>query len=346
MLTQARASPDIANYLAYILSNQPLVKSLGLSNDNLNLVRSSAAITLKNYVRASYSSITETDRSFVRSSVLQCLEDTNTQVRNLAGSVITEVVQRGGILGWPQLLPELISLASNEQGSIPDSAQDGAMGALWKVCEDHKNELNKDYQGQRPLEYIIPKLLNITSSPIATVRARALQTLNSFIPQGSHAIEASMNLLFARLFQLGNDPSADVRRYVCRAFTQLAETQPNSVRPHMKDLVDYMIIQQKDTTDPELALEASEFWLGIGENEYLKMDLGPSLDKIVPVLLQSMIYDEEEIIRVEGDAEDADNEDKEQDLKPMFARAKPGRSTANGQGSGVNGNGTLMGSAP
>lgn len=331
MLTQAKSSPDVTNYLAYIFSTQASLQPLNLSSDDVNLIRSSAAITLKNSVKTSYRGLSGDRQAYVRASTLSCLEDPNPQIRGFAGTVITEIVQRGGILGWPELLPELLSLASNERGNTSPLAQEGAMSALAKVCEDNKKLLDREYQGQRPLDVIIPRLLAITSNPIAKVRALALASINSFIPQKPQAILVSIDQLLARLFQLANDTSDDVRRNVCRSFVHLVDIRPEKVRPHMEGLVDYMVLQQRNTEDTELALDAAEFWLCIGENKKLCNTLGPHLDKIVPVLLESMVYDEEDVMRLEGGGDDSNIDDRPEDIKPKFAKSKnPRAALSNG----------------
>ena len=341
MLSQAKSSPDITNYLTYIFSNGQLLQTLNLDSANLNLVRSSAALNLKNNIKACYKDIPAPSHNYIRVAVLTCLQDPNPQIRSFAGTVITETVQRGGVLGWPELLPELFSIASNERGNVTLSAQEGAMGALAKVCEDSKRELDKVYEGTRPLNFIIPRLLDVTSSPIARVRALALASLNSFIPQKPQAVVASLDSIFARLFQLANDSSDDVRRNVCRSFVLIVDIRPDQVQPHMGGLVDYMALQQRNTDDPDLALEAAEFWLAISENDNICATLGPYLHKIVPVLLESMVYDEEAVMRLEGDGDDAEVDDRAEDIKPHFVRSKTPRTLANGQAADGGANGQL-----
>lgn len=325
MLTQAKSSPDMTNYLAYIFSTRASLELLNLSSEDITLVRSSAAINLKNNVKSSYRGLSTSSQAYVQNAALSCLEDPNPQIRSFAGTVITEIFQRVGVFGWSDLLSELLSLASNERGHTSPIAQEGAMGALAKVCEDNKKILDKEYQGQRPLDVIIPRLLEITASPIPKVRSYALASINSFLPQRPQTILTSVDSLLARLFQLAHDPSDDVRRNVCRSFVQLVDIRPDKVEPHMEGLVDYMVLQQRNTNHPDLALDAAEFWLGIGENKSLCARLGPYLEKIVPVLLESMVYDEEDVMRLEGSGDDADVEDRPEDIRPQFAKAKNSR---------------------
>ena len=336
MLTQAQSSPDFTNYLTYIFANGSLLNKLTLKSEETVLVRSSAALTLKNSVRTSYKTISGDRQGYIKVSALACLQDPNPQIRNFAGTVVTEVVQRGGVLGWPTLLPELLSLAGNENRSTSAEAQEGASGALAKVCEDNKKVLGKEYQGQRPLNFIFPKLLEITSSQLPKVRASALASINAFIPEKSPAVLNSLDSLLAHLFRLANDPNNEVRQKVCHCFVQLVDVRPEKLQPHMEGLVDYMVLQQRNNEDPELALEAAEFWLCVGENNQVCHTLRPYLNKIVPVLLESMVYDEEDIIRLEGDTDDAEQEDRAEDLKPQFAKSKNVRAATNGQ-NGVSG---------
>ncbi|MCJ1475464.1 hypothetical protein MMC13_004126 [Lambiella insularis] len=337
MLSQAKSSPNITNYLTYILCSLP--SSLNLSPENNHLARSSAAISLKNIIKTKYRTIPAVNQAYIRTSLLTCLEDPNSQIRSFTGNVITEMVKQGGVLGWPEIFPSLLSLAGNDAGNSSPQAQEGAMSALAKVCEDSKKSLDRDYQGQRPLDIILPRLLQLTASPIAKVRALALESINVFIPQKPRALLILVDPLLSRLFQLALDSSDDVRRYVCRAFVQLVDVKPEKIVPHMEGLVNYMVSQQRNTDDPELALDAAEFWLAIGEHKNLCANLGPYLPSIIPCLLESMVYGDDDIARLEGDADDADEEDKAENIRPKFAKPKGARVALNDQSAmnGVNG---------
>ncbi|CZR66133.1 related to importin beta-2 subunit (transportin) [Phialocephala subalpina] len=331
MLAQAKSSPDINNYLTYLFSSSQVPPGLSYSPEEYHAVRSAAAIMLKNNIRTGYKAISPESLALVRSSVPLALQDKNASIRSYAGNVITEIVSRGGILGWPQILPELLALIGNDAGTVTPEAQEGAMAALAKVCEDNKRMLDKDYGGQRPLTFIIPKLISFTASDKPKIRSLALGSINVFIPQKPQALLISLDALLNCLFQLANDPSSDVRRQVCRAFVQIVEIRPDKILPHIEGLVDYMIAQQRKIEDEELACDAAEFWLTVGEHNELWESLGPYLHKIIPVLLESMVYSEEDIAMLEGGGDDADEEDRAEDIKPKFAKNKSTRTNANGE---------------
>jgi len=327
MLAQAKNSPDINNYLAYLFSSTQVPSGLSYTDENYHAVRAAAAIMLKNNIKTGYKSISPESLALVRATVPLALQDKNQSIRGYAGNVITEIISRGGILGWPQILPELLALVGNDNRAVSPEAQEGAMAALAKICEDNRKMLDKDYQGQRPLTFIIPKLIEFTTNELPKVRSLALGSINVFIPQKPQALLVNLDGLLNRLFQLSQDPSTDVRKNVCRAFVQIVEVRPDKILPHIEGLVDYMIAQQRKIEDEELACDAAEFWLTVGEHNELWKSLAPFLNKIIPVLLESMVYSDDDIAMLEGGGDDADEEDRAEDIKPNFAKSK----TRNGE---------------
>ena len=264
----------------------------------------------------------------------------------MTGNVITELVRQGGILSWTDLLTRLLALVENSDpslGEISAGPQEGAMSALAKVCEDNKRSLDRDYHGNRPLNFLIPKFLQFTSSPHPKIRAYSLGCINIFLPNKTQSVLAHIDTLIGVIFSLAQDSSNAVRREVCRAIVHIVDICPDKLYPHLSGIVDYMISQQLKVEETDLSLDAAEFWLTAGEHDQLKMGLGPYLDKIVPTLLKSMVYSDEDIARLGGALDDADVEDKAEDIKPVFAKSKPRVPNGDGIGAaelGTNGNKT------
>lgn len=336
MLAQASTAPEYANYLVFIFSSSSLPAQIA-SNESLTTIRFSAAINLKNYIKKNYRSIPKPTLEYIKSSTLSTLQDPSGQIRGFAGTVITELILQGGLLQWPQLLQDLLSLLSNTNGNVSPEAQEGAMAALAKICEDNRRMLDKEIHGQRPLDVIIPQVLEYTGNPNPKIRVYALKTLKIFIAPKPRALIASLETYLNRLFQLANDQVTEVRRIICQSFVQLVDTMPELLRPHISGLVDYILYQQQNQDDPDLALDAAEFWLSIGEQEELRGDMGPYLGKVIPILLKGMIYGEEDVDRLGGQEDNADQEDKAEDLRPTFAKSKASRNAAKAGGLNENG---------
>lgn len=329
MLQQAKRSPDINNYLAYLFSSSHSPDGLQFTEQDYHLVRSAAGIMLKNNVRAEWKSIPESSLQLIKMAVPHGLQDKNSMIRNFAGNIATEVIRRGGLLGWPELLPQLLDMISNTSGQVSNEAQEGAMSAMAKICEDNFRMLMKEVNGARPLNYVLPQFIAATKSPLPKVRVGALTAINVFTPRESQAMLNSVDDLLQHLFVLASDDNPDVRRQVCRAFVNLVETRPDKLTPYISGLVDYIISQQK-SEDEELACEAAEFWLAVGEHDDLWRALEPYINKIIPVLLECMVYSGEDIALLGGQSDDDDEDDREEDIKPAFAKKNLTR-TANGE---------------
>ncbi|OTA94378.1 hypothetical protein M434DRAFT_267600 [Hypoxylon sp. CO27-5] len=332
MLTQAKSSPDINNYLVYLFSSPNPPNGLQCSPEDYFLIRSSAAIMLKNNIKMSSKPVPESSLALIKMGIPMCLQDKNAQIRNYAGVIATEMIRRGGIMSWPELLPELLKMIGNETGQVTNEGQEGAMAAMAKICEDNTKMLERELNGERPLNFILPKLIQATKSPLPKVRAYALTAINVFTARKSQAMLNSIDDLLQHLFALSSDSNNDVRRQVCRAFSQLVESRPDKIQPHLPGLVDYIIMQQK-SDDEDLATDAAEFWLTVGEHEHLWNSLTPYINKIIPVLLDCMVYSAEDMALLGGASDDEDEEDLEQDIKPQFAKKSATRQANGGEGS-------------
>lgn len=330
MLRQAKTSPDINNYLVYLCTTP--TSNTGLDQAAYHAARSAAAILLKNNIKTSYKSLPEPSKAYIKANVLQGLQDRNTQIRNYIGNVVTEIVRQGGIMGWPQVLSELVGMITNQNGEASQETQDGAMSALFKICEDNRKALDKEYQGQRPLASLLPELLKFTRHDNPKVRSRALAAVNVFLVEPvAVTFQENINEILPEIVRLSQDSNDDVRRFVCRSFALLADSLPHVLVPHVEGVIEYTLTQQQDRHNQELALDAAEFFFESSSNAVLRDALGPYLPRIVPVLLNCMVYSEDDQLRLEGDEEDAELEDEEKDIKPTFAKDKAGRAdTSNG----------------
>lgn len=91
--------------------------------------------------------------------------------------------------------------------------------------------------------------------------------------------------------------------------------------PELGNVAEYMLYSTKDRNE-QVALEACEFWLTFAEDPDLAAFLHPLLPRVAPVLLDCMIYGEDDLMWLEGDEEDAAVPDKETDIKPRHYGGK------------------------
>ncbi|CAI5468976.1 unnamed protein product [Closterium sp. Yama58-4] len=302
--------PDFNNYLAFLLckgENQPVE------------VRQSAGLLLKNNLRTGYENLNPAYLAYIKSLLLPCIGLPDHQLRATVGTVISCIVeQQGGLHAWTDLLQVMLQcLDSNDF-----SHMEGALDALFKMSEDMPLQLDRDIPGlaERPITVFLPRLLQQFASPHASLRKLALGSVNQFILHMPRVLLVNMDSYLQGLFALGSDPIPEVRRLVCSAVVQLIELQPSFLQPHMRNVIEYMLASTRDS-DPDVALEACEFWSAYCENNQSPEMLREFLPQLVTVLLTNMVYadDDEAVIDAEdeGGAPDSD-----QDLKPRFHQSR------------------------
>ncbi|KAL2313475.1 Importin subunit beta-2 [Schizosaccharomyces pombe] len=319
LLEKAKDIPDLNNYLTCILIN---ATELSVS------IRSAAGLLLKNNVRVSSlesgSGLQSLD--YTKSTVIRGLCDPEQLIRGISGNVITTIISRWGISTWPEVLPQLMEMLS----SPASTTQEGAFSALTKICEDSAQELDRDFNGTRPLDFMIPRFIELARHENPKIRTDALFCLNQFVLIQSQSLYAHIDTFLETCYALATDVSPNVRKNVCQALVYLLDVRPDKIAPSLGSIVEYMLYSTQDS-DQNVALEACEFWLAIAEQPDLCSALGPYLDKIVPMLLQGMVYSDMDLLLLGNDADDYDVEDREEDIRPQHAKGKS-RITLNTQG--------------
>jgi len=196
-----------------------------------------------------------------------------------------------------------------------------SFNVLDKACEDYPRKLDVEINGAWPLEILIPKFLTLSDHPSPKMRAHAISCLSSFVPIGSQSLFAHIDTFIACLFKRASDQDPSVRRHVCQSLVLLLASRPDKLMPEMANVAEYMLYSTKDRNE-NVALEACEFWLTFAEDPDLAPQLHPLLPKVAPVLLDCMIYSEDDLLWLDGEADDAAVPDKEADIKPRHYGGK------------------------
>ncbi|KAL0072500.1 hypothetical protein AAF712_000263 [Marasmius tenuissimus] len=283
--------PDYIAYLAHILcartEQEDRIRTIAgylLENNNARLILSSSP-------EAAHC---------VRAAVLRALDDQSVMIRNAASQYVvafTGVLEPGE---WPECLSQLtgkwLCSASSKK----------------KACEDYPRKLDVEVNGTRPLEFMIPEFISLTEHPSLKMRLHAVGCLSYFVPVNCQSFFVHINAFIACLLKRASDDDPSVRRHVCQALVLLLA---------MANVAEYMLYSTKDKNE-NVALEARELRLTFAEDAVLGPYLQPLLGKGAPVLLDCMIYGEDDLLWLEGDAEDSTVPDKEEDIKPRFYGGK------------------------
>lgn len=162
------------------------------------------------------------------------------------------------------------------------------------------------------------------------IRACVLKCANQFLMIRSNAIFSNFDEFMKMIYKCTNDPSTKVKRYVCQSLNHVTELQPDALVPVLESVIGFMLQYSQDE-DPDLALEAADFWLIVCDQEALHVHIqpympryNPHLIRIIPIILKSMIYSDDDIFMLETIAEqhNAHVADQDQDIKPRFHKNK------------------------
>lgn len=200
-----------------------------------------------------------------------------------------------------------------------------------------------EINGTRLLDFMMFKFIQILAEHSdSKMRHHALTSISQFISLATPSLDVHMNAFIAALFKRASDDNPDVRQGVCECLVLLLGTRADKIVPVMGDVASYMLYATQDK-DENVALEACEFWLTFAEEEDLKEHLRGILPRLAPVLLNLMVYTEEDLMWLQGDDQD-DKEntnvaDRPEDIKPRFyggaARAQEHENGSSGQSKGI-----------
>ncbi|TFK64205.1 ARM repeat-containing protein [Pluteus cervinus] len=306
-LNQFTGPPDYIGYLAHILSS---------SVQEQDSIRSIAAHLLESNARLILSVPPELAQ-YVKAAILQAVNDPSVMIRNAASRDIVAFLDVLEPKNWSECLQQLV----NALDAPGDDKQEAAFNVLEKACEDYPRKMDMEINGTRPSDYMIPKFLSLSEHPSAKMRSHAVACLSHFVPVNSPSLFVHLDSFIACLFKRASDDDPSVRQHVCQAFHLLLAAQPKKLLPEMQNIAKFMLSSMKDK-DKTVALEACEFWRIFAENVDLGSYLHPMLGEVVPVLIDCMVYGEDDLLWLGSDAEDDPVPDEEADIKPRHSGGK------------------------
>ncbi|CEP10171.1 hypothetical protein [Parasitella parasitica] len=285
-LASFNAIPEYNSYLIHILALMP---------DQENYTRTIAGLTLKNNLLNNFNSTPLFVLNHVKSVCIQFLEnpDPDATIRRTIGSIITAIVM--------------------------------ALDTIQMMCEDDTLDISEAVDsntGKPVLDYVIPRLIPFNNQSNVRLRVTSIKAISHFIQLRSASVLNNMDSYLQSLFiNASSDETIEVRQEVCRSFVMLLDNFTEHLLPYIDQLIEYMLVcNQSENT--KVALEACEFWHQFARLESIHNYLLPFLPRVVPVILKSMIYTDEDLLMI---GRDDDDDPSLQDLQPRFtSRHKSG----------------------
>lgn len=316
-LTQAKSIADFDNYLLHILRASEIDDS----------TRASAGIYLKNDLVKNFKFKKPDLQSHILELLPRGLLSNSTFVRRITSGIISAVFRTVGPQGWPSVIPDLVALISGAAGT---DAIDGASEAFLSICEDSARLLEQEVHTASgtmvPMQLLVQRLIEVISNDTLSskVRARSLACLVHCINVGSNTIfiniDAILNVVFTLCQQ--NVSDEEIQKQIAAIFVGILDKWPEKLYHRWPGVVSWCTHMVKEG-DEAVALQADEFLLSMSTSELPPDLILPYLGNIIPVLLEKMVYDENDVELMEAeDAKDDGSEDKDEDIKPQMAKSK------------------------
>lgn len=283
--------PDYYAYLVHILVY------LKKEDTNTRLV---AGIQLKNNIKNQFNTIHLLTLDYIKEACISALlePDSDPLIHKSISSVISAIVRRGQVHNWIDVI--LLLIKNIDDVSQPHVSKI-SLDTLVMICEDAAPELDGEIQGIRPLRFMLPKFIQLFSNPDPQLRVQAITATSQFVLLKPESFIAQLDNILTALYTLTGDKDPRVRRELSRIFTILLEAFPEKLEPYLYPTIDFMIHATQDE-DAEIALAACDFWEQYAHINRYKDQLKSYLPRLIPCLLDLMVYSEKDLLDIEDKA--------------------------------------------
>lgn len=175
-----------------------------------------------------------------------------------------------------------------------------AFDTIVMICEDAAGELDQEINGMRPLQRLIPKLVEFYAHPDPKLRVQAINATSQFVLLKPASFVMQLDHILAELYPKASDVDPRVRRELGKILAVVLEAFPDKLEPYLYPTIEYMIQATADQ-DQEILLGACDFWVQYAQSEHYHQELVPYLPKLVEYLLKLMVYSDSDLLDVGHD---------------------------------------------
>eukprot|EP00756_Hemistasia_phaeocysticola_P016328 Hpha_TRINITY_DN15469_c4_g11::TRINITY_DN15469_c4_g11_i1::g.174588::m.174588/K18752/TNPO1, IPO2, KPNB2; transportin-1 len=320
----------------------------GASGQVEDVVRSMAALRLKNNIVRYFDQAIKPNLPQIQSSLLAGLAEQNEQIRKAMASGVSEVAKAGGVAALGQLVTQLWGQLQQAATSGQTDTRLGCLVCMRNICEDCAEELAKPPAAGQPAvgSMLMPQMVQMLgtaadaagSSPSEqTVRELLLvldclqylmdDTCHHDPGQEEQAVRQTSELLTGlqkamqaiQAIQTAGAAGEARKLHIAtlRAFKLLTPRYAILKQNGVLQQILPMIFNCTASDDNETALAACEFWRELSENPLAVGDIVEMglVSKLIEQLLDKMCYSPMELAMLE-------DEERRSDVKPMLPRRR------------------------
>lgn len=263
-LDTLKQNADYSFYMAYIFANVEYPST----------IRRLAGLSLKKqYLEDPY----------IDQILLQSLNDD--VISNVAGSICSDVFFKHK-QNWVELLNALIVLISTKTG----------ISVVKNLFEDGSSKLLKSEMVQ--VQTLLEQICQCVCSNDVFVTQTAIEAYSFVISEDHVFVFNTLPLFVGNMLNRAYD-DLEIRKCVCESIMHIIEHKTLIIASHIDEVIRYLI-ECHQNLDVELAKAASEVWSVLIHCEFCD-SLRKHLPNLFPVLLNRMVYSDEELQEIAHD---------------------------------------------
>jgi len=310
ILKRLERSVEFSGYLVYIFCDK--------SQQDVE-IRLRAGLLLRNNIKTNWGNTPLHIREVIKLAVRNSLGEEHRILRKTLGSIVatmlTETLESGMEI-WPTVFEELSEILRTNSSS--PAHIDAVLDIFLKVITD----LDTTESWGPYLDCVVPLMNDLMGHQNPDFREQALAITYQLIFCPPPSFRMTLEQTVEGVFRLMQDPTPKVRTNVCKCSVQLLERYPETVAPYIDHIIKFHIRCTADENEL-ISLEAAEFWSTYVNHEGTDKDkLEPYISQLVPVLLNNMIYSAEELAEKSLMNDQANVDDRPDDVKPEHHRFK------------------------
>ncbi|KAJ6243049.1 hypothetical protein M0813_02909 [Anaeramoeba flamelloides] len=271
---------DFNKYLLYIFLT---------TDENVSLVlQELAGLTLKNNLHFNdYDEI-----KYLQGNLLEGLKHPESKIRRTSGSVISYLISRTSFASCGDLFPFLSELLSAEEPIFIHSS----LNCFMNLLEDNSNVYENDLLESK-LDLMIEKTILLSHHELYEIRFLSLKCLIKmlfFLPDP--LIKEFNNFLQHLIVLIEKEEKSIMVQAIAQCVNILISLHFSRVSFLIEEHLIPWMFQLTSNEEEELSLEGCRFWACFSEIKEAHKLLVPKLEELIPILLEKMIYTQQELI--------------------------------------------------
>ena len=254
----------------------------------------------------------------IKNGMLQSLYATDRNVSHTAAQVVAAFAALEVPMGtWQAVVPALLNNVSQAQAS--DLTKTSSLEALGYLCESIEADSMEKSVVDQILNAIVQGMVPERSIDIQRAACQALGNALVFTEK-NFAEESERNHIMAAIFAASASADAKMKTLSLECLLEVADQYYDLLQPYMQQVFELTTSAMQDSSVPDLARIAYEFWILVSEMESDRIEDGEKhFGLIAAVKTQLVTITLGTLVQKHGDGMQEDDDDDDDDIAASAA---------------------------